>query len=158
MRRILRAPAWTEAVLLVQWEVARPRAGVGGQTMMTAQWSPWFDFELHGRVPVRAFAPRPGVDGGILVIRRRSAPDLPTSERRLYQAMVHRVFTGPGHGLAKILSRNTSLGSASAAAAWLAGHGLRPTDLPKSLQRRAWVDLFETTGASPPDRRCRSNR
>ena len=36
LRRILHAPAWTDAILLVQWEVARRRAGVGGATMMTA--------------------------------------------------------------------------------------------------------------------------
>ena len=39
LRRILHAPGWTEAILLVQWEVARRRAGVGGATMMTAQWA-----------------------------------------------------------------------------------------------------------------------
>src|SRR5699024_11383810 len=65
LRRIFRAPGWKHAILLVQWEVARRRAGVGGATMMTAQWWPWFDFELGRRVPARAFTPRPNVDGGV---------------------------------------------------------------------------------------------
>ncbi len=29
LRRILHAPAWTDAIVLVLWEVARRRAGVG---------------------------------------------------------------------------------------------------------------------------------
>src|SRR6185437_8809459 len=37
LRRILHGPGCTDAVLLVQWEVARRRAAVGGATMMTAQ-------------------------------------------------------------------------------------------------------------------------
>ena len=70
LRKLLHAPAWTAAVLLMQWEVARRRAGVGASTMMTAQWSPWFTFHLGSRVPRSAFRPQPNVDGGILVIRR----------------------------------------------------------------------------------------
>ena len=31
LRRLLRAPGWTDAVLLMQWEVARRRAGVGAR-------------------------------------------------------------------------------------------------------------------------------
>src|SRR5699024_10366045 len=63
LRRICRAPGWKHAILLVQWEVARRRAGVGGATMMTAQWWTWFDFELGLRVPARSLTPRPNVDG-----------------------------------------------------------------------------------------------
>jgi len=35
--------------LLVQWEVARRRAAVGGTTMLTAAWWPWYEFTLHAR-------------------------------------------------------------------------------------------------------------
>lgn len=64
LRHILHSPGWAHAVLLVQWEVARRRAGVGGATMMTAQWWPWIQFDLHRRVPASHFAPRPTVDVG----------------------------------------------------------------------------------------------
>lgn len=74
LRHILHSPGWTHAVLLVQWEVARRRAGVGGATMMTAQWWPWIQFDLHGRVPASHFAPRPTVDGGVLSMQRRESP------------------------------------------------------------------------------------
>ncbi len=73
-RRLLDAQNWHTAVLLVQWEVARCRAGVGGATLLTAGWAPWYEFDLHSRVPARAFRPMPGVDGGLLTVRRRSAP------------------------------------------------------------------------------------
>lgn len=135
LRRILHAPSWTDAILLVQWEVARRRAGVGGASMMTAQWWPWFTFEQAGRVPADAFTPRPGVDGGLLVIRRDPAPAIPVTQRRHYQSLVHRVFTGRGRGLAQILAR-TTFGSAPAARAWLGARGLGARDLPKALGRQ----------------------
>ncbi|MGL5909595.1 MAG: 23S ribosomal RNA methyltransferase Erm, partial [Phycicoccus sp.] len=94
LRRILHVPGWTDAVLLVQWEVARRRAGVGGTTLMTAQWAPWFTFELGGRIPARAFTPAPSVDGGVLTIRRRIEPLLPAQQRTAFQAMAQAVFTG----------------------------------------------------------------
>ena len=150
LRRILHAPAWTDVVLLLRWEVARRRAAVGGATMMTSQWAPWFVFALHDRVPARAFTPRPGVDGGILTIHRREQPLLPPAHRRQFHALVQRVYTGPGRGLAQILARNTTLGSSQLAAAWLDRHRIAATGLPKDLPVEAWVDLFKTTGSSPP--------
>ncbi|RRD42032.1 23S ribosomal RNA methyltransferase Erm [Buchananella hordeovulneris] len=158
LRRILHAPAWTDAVLLMQWEVARRRAGVGGASMMTAQWAPWFEFTLHTRVPARAFTPRPGVDGGILTIHRRERPLLPPAQRRQFHALVHRIFTGPGRGLAQILARNTTLGSPQAAQAWLRRHGVHATGLPKDMPVEAWVDLFKTTGSSPPTHRSQTQQ
>lgn len=158
LRRILRAPAWSDAILLTQWEVARRRAGVGASTMMTAQWSPWFEFELHGRVPARAFIPRPGVDGGILALRRIHQPVLRTSDRGRFQALVHRVYTGPGRGMAQILPRTTALASARAARAWLAAHGLPPDALPGALGTEAWIDLFIRYGAAAGAARRRSTR
>ena len=152
LRRMLHASAWTNAILLVQWEVARRRAGVGGATMMTAQWAPWFEFTLHARVPARAFTPRPGVDGGILTIHRRKRPLLPLAQQRQFHALVHRVYTGPGRGIAQILARSTALSTVRAAQAWLSRHGVIAAGLPKDLPVEAWVDLFKTTGSSPPAR------
>lgn len=158
LRHILHAPGWTDAVLLVQWEVARRRAGVGGASMMTAQWSPWFDFSLHGRVPARAFTPAPGVDGGLIAIRRDPTPAIPARERRRFQALVHRVYTGPGRGLAQVLARNTDLGTPKSVTTWLRAHGLDSSDLPKSMSAAAWIDLYRTTGTSPPAAHARHHQ
>ncbi len=82
LRRLLQRPTWEHSILLTQWEVARKRAGVGGGTLLTAQSAPWFEFQLHGRVPARAFRPMPSVDGGILSITRRGSSLVPVDERR----------------------------------------------------------------------------
>lgn len=71
-------------------EVARKRAAVGGTTLLTASWWPWYEFALAGRVPARAFRPVPSVDGGLLVLRRRAAPLL--EDRGAYQRFVRSAF------------------------------------------------------------------
>ena len=157
LRRILHAPGWTDAVLLTQWEVARRRAGVGRSTMMTTQWAPWFAFTLHGRVPARAFTPRPGVDGGIITIHRRELPALPISQRRRFQQFVHRVYTGPGHGAAQILARATTVGSVKSARRLLASHSLGPDVLPGDIPLEAWVGLFQDASSSSPPGRNRAS-
>jgi 23S rRNA (adenine-N6)-dimethyltransferase len=83
LRRLLAAGGWRHSLLLLQWEVARKRAGVGGTTMLTAQWWPWFEFELLRRVPAASFRPRPAVDGGLLLLRRRARPLVHHGHRRL---------------------------------------------------------------------------
>ncbi|WP_410604914.1 23S ribosomal RNA methyltransferase Erm [Amycolatopsis sp. lyj-90] len=124
LRHVLAAPGWTDAVLLVQWEVARRRAGVGGATMMTAQWWPWFDFQLAGRVPAAAFRPRPGVDGGLLTMTRRERPLVDDADRARYQDFVRRVFTGNGREIAS-------------------------GALPKRLTARQWAEAFRLRRGSP---------
>jgi len=94
LRHLLGQRAWSTAVLLLQWEVARKRAAVGGTTLLTASWWPWYEFGLAGRVPPSAFRPRPSVDGGILVISRRAAPLVPPAQRGAYQRLVRDAFRG----------------------------------------------------------------
>lgn len=152
LRRVLHAPGWTDAVVITQWEVARRRAGVGGATMMTAQWWPWITFDLHGRVPAGHFRPRPTVDGGVLVMSRRREPLLDVRDRARYHAFVHGVFTGKGHGIRQILvhaSRRRGPGG-------IRGRGVRDVQdalreagvpdaaLPKELDATQWVSLFTT--------------
>ncbi|WP_046318622.1 23S rRNA (adenine(2058)-N(6))-methyltransferase Erm(46) [Mycobacterium sp. UM_Kg1] len=142
LRRILHAEHWTAAVLLVQWEVARRRAAVGGATMMTAQWWPWYDFALAGRVPASAFRPRPGVDGGLMTIARRTAPLVDVAHRRRYSAFVHTVFTSKGHGLHQILPRVAGAPAQAEVKRWLGVQRLRGTPLPRDLSAEQWSELF----------------
>jgi 23S rRNA (adenine-N6)-dimethyltransferase len=72
--------------------VARKRAAVGGTTQLTASWWPWFEFSLAGRVPARAFRPRPSVDGGLLVMSRRDRPLLDRRRHGAYQRFVAEAF------------------------------------------------------------------
>lgn len=149
LRRILPAEAWTEAVLLVQWEVARRRAGVGGATMLTAQWWPWYVFRLHARVPAAAFRPRPGVDGGLLTATRRPDPLVPREQRARYQDFVGRVFTGKGRGLAEILCAAAPRSSSRQLREWLRRQRLPASALPKHLSAQQWAEVFLLQEQSP---------
>lgn len=143
LRRVLHHEHWTDSVFLVQWEVARRRAAVGGATMMTAQWWPWYDFDLVGRISASAFTPRPGVDAGLMTITRRTRPLVEPSRRARYAEFVHTVFTSRGHGLHRILTRVAGGRSRSAVARWLAMQHFRGDPLPRDLSPQQWSELFE---------------
>ena len=145
LRHLLHAPGWTDAFLLTQWEVARRRAAVGGATMMTAQWWPWFTFTLHGRVPAAAFTPRPNVDGGLLAIHRRDVPLLDARLKSRYKRFVHGVFTGRGRGLAEITARSAGA-PLSDVRAFLRSRQIPRGTLPKDLGPEDWVAMFNRFG------------
>jgi 23S rRNA (adenine-N6)-dimethyltransferase len=145
MRRLLDAQHWHTAVLLVQWEVARRRAGVGGATLLTAGWAPWYEFDLHSRVSARAFRPMPGVDGGLLTIRRRSAPLV--GQVKPYQDFVRQVFTGKGNGLKEILKRSGRIPHQELTA-WLRRNEIPPQALPRDLKPGQWASLWALTGGA----------
>jgi 23S rRNA (adenine-N6)-dimethyltransferase len=136
LRHLLRQRAWTTAVLLLQWEVARKRAAVGGTTQLTASWWPWYEFDLAGRVPASAFRPRPSVDGGVLVIRRRPEPLVPLAERAAYQRMVRDAFDGD-----RLLPALTRV--LPAPKRWLADRGMDVDVRPRDLNALRWADLYD---------------
>ena len=78
------------AALIVQWEVARKRAG--GGTLLGTGWAPWWDLRLARRIPSSAFSPPPGVDAGILVIERRAEPLLPAAQAKAFRSFLRRSF------------------------------------------------------------------
>ncbi|WP_114855132.1 23S ribosomal RNA methyltransferase Erm [Brachybacterium sp. YJGR34] len=141
LRHLLRTGGWTDAVLITQWEVARKRAGVGGSTLMTAQWWPWYEVRLETRIPAAAFRPRPGVDSGLLRIHRRAAPLVADADRRAYQDLVRRIFTGRGRGLEQILRRSGGL-SAERARSFCREHGYRPQALPRDVDPAHWAEAL----------------
>lgn len=147
LRRLLRETRWTDAVLVTQWEVARKRAGVGGQTMMTAQSGPWFTFGLHGRIPRSGFTPAPTVDGGILTITRRDDPLLPGTARRSYERFVAAVFSGRGRGLDHIVAGAARIERRIARCA-LARADVERSALPRDLTARQWVALWTALAGS----------
>ncbi|WP_019813108.1 23S ribosomal RNA methyltransferase Erm [Saccharomonospora saliphila] len=147
IKRLLAARHWHNAVLLVQWEVARRRAGVGGASLLTARWWPWYRFDLHRRVPARAFRPVPSVDAGLLTLTRRDRPLV--DDRAGYQRFVGDVFTGPGRGLREVLTRVTGVDRATLAT-WLRAHGVSPRALPKDLTADQWTALWHLVGTGGP--------
>lgn len=143
LRRLLAGRSWNDAILIMQWDVARKRAGVGGSTMMTAQAAPWFTFALHGRVPSSAFTPRPSVDGGILGIARRPQPLVSTRERKAYERFVRSVFVGRGGTLARIVQNATRLDARESGRA-LHRSGVERGALPRDLTAEQWAGLWTT--------------
>ncbi|HLR97922.1 MAG TPA: 23S ribosomal RNA methyltransferase Erm [Jiangellaceae bacterium] len=147
LRKLLHDENWTQVVLLVQWEVARRRAGVGGSSMMTVQWWPWIDFGMHGRVPRTAFQPAPSVDGGLLTMTRRPQPLLSLDAKKAYRQFVHDVFTGRGRGIAEILTNVVGSLGRNGVQQLLRDEGVSPSSLPKDLLAEHWARLF--VGTSP---------
>ncbi|SDR75909.1 23S rRNA (adenine-N6)-dimethyltransferase [Brevibacterium siliguriense] len=141
LRRLLRSGRWQQAILLTQWEVARKRAGIGGSTMMTAQWAPWFDFHLVTRVPADAFAPKPSVDGGILTIDRCPTGSIPARDRSDYQQFVRSVFTGRGRGMKGVLTK-MSITDHRTLQSTMDRNDIRGDTLPKDLTPDQWTGLF----------------
>ena len=153
LRRLLHAPHWTDAHLIVQWEVARRRAGVGGRSLMTSQWEPWFAFTLHGRIPARAFTPSPSVDAGLLTMHRRTPPLLPEERRRAFQSLVHAVYTAPGRGVLRQVE--IARPGARGVEGWRSRHGIRRDALARDLPVEAWIDLYELARRHPRGRDAR---
>lgn len=149
LRRILHSEAWSDVILLTQWEVARKRAGVGRRTMLTAQADPWFEFSLQGRVPAHAFRPRPGVDGGLLMIHRRESPLLPKSQRRAYDVFVRRVFTGRGRTAREALAHAVPGLSARGVASILGKAGVQAAALTGDLRPEQWVAVWNSIRIDP---------
>lgn len=140
LRRLFTLAGWQRAVLITQWEVARKRAAVGGTTLLTAQWWPWFAPRLDRRIPAAAFRPRPSVDAGLLVIDRRTDPLLPAHELRAYQRFAAAVFNGRGRGVQQIL-----VGQGLArddVRRWAREHGVGQSALPRDLDALAWVGAY----------------
>jgi 23S rRNA (adenine-N6)-dimethyltransferase len=146
LRHLLDQRAWMTAVLMLQWEVARKRAAVGGTTLLTASWWPWYVFELAGRVPAAAFRPRPSVDAGILVLRRRDRPLLDDAERAAYQRLVRLAFSGD-----RLLP---TLRGLPGARRW-ARREIGPSARPRDLTADQWVALLGAATPPSPSRSCR---
>lgn len=152
LRKLFHDRWWSQAVLLAQWEAARRRAGVGGASMMTAQWAPYYAFALGGRIPAGAYTPAPSVDAGLFTVTRRPEPLVPWSQRKAYAGFVHTAFTGPGRGMALIL--RYALGSSKAEAGRLcATASIRADALPKQLSAQQWSALWRSAPALPPSRK-----
>jgi 23S rRNA (adenine-N6)-dimethyltransferase len=95
LRRLLDDPRspLQRAHLVLQWEVARMRAG-RPCSALGACWAPWWRFRLGRRIPRTAFHPRPSVDAGMLIAERRSPPLLPAEACPAFAAFVRTVFDG----------------------------------------------------------------
>jgi len=84
------------ADLIVEWGVALKRALPWPSTVSSVIWGAFYESALTRRLPRSAFDPRPSVDAGVIVFRRRAAPLVPAARATDYHAFVARGFR---HGL-----------------------------------------------------------
>jgi 23S rRNA (adenine-N6)-dimethyltransferase len=140
IRKLLSERGWSSAVLIVQWEVARRRAGVGGASMLTAAWWPWYEFGLVRRIPAAAFRPVPSVDAGLLTMRRRAVPLV--EGREGYQAFVKQVFQAPGRGVEEMIARTGRVRRAELRE-WVRRSRIPARALPKDLTGEDWARLWD---------------
>jgi 23S rRNA (adenine-N6)-dimethyltransferase len=112
--------------------------------MMTAQWWPWVDFSLGGRVHRSAFRPAPNVDGGLLVMAPRTRPLIPAGDRDPYRQFVHDVFTAKGRGLAAMLANASGTSDRRLVQRWIADAAVQGTALPKDLSAEQWAKLYRS--------------
>ena len=87
------------ADLIVEWGVAVKRALPWPSSLNSVVWGVTYETSLARRLPRQLFEPRPSVDAGLLVVRRRPEP-LVTPER----ADEFRRFVAAGfrHGVRKV--------------------------------------------------------
>ncbi|NUP46556.1 MAG: 23S ribosomal RNA methyltransferase Erm [Catenulispora sp.] len=142
IRKLMAERGWGHGVLIVQWEVARRRAGVGGASLLTASWWPWYEFAVDRRIPAAAFRPVPSVDAGLLLMRRRKVPLVPGSDQRGYQNFVRQVFQAPGRGLEDMIGRTGRVRRADARD-WAWRSRVPARALPKDLTAEQWAGLWE---------------
>lgn len=80
------------ADLLIQFESARKRAQVWPSTSLSISWLPWWELSLERRITRLAFDPAPGVDAGLLGVRRRFRPLLAPRDRAAFAPLIERAF------------------------------------------------------------------
>jgi 23S rRNA (adenine-N6)-dimethyltransferase len=76
------------ADLVVEWAVAWKRAVPWPSTLNGVVWGAFYEASVARRLPSTAFEPPPGVDAGVLVLRRRAEPLIPPELARRYRRFV----------------------------------------------------------------------
>ena len=90
------------AAVVLQLEAAR-RLADGGR--FGATWAPWFELDVAGRIPARAFRPVPRVDAAVLTVRARQPALLSPAAFAAHEQLVDKVFAAAGQTVAARLQR-----------------------------------------------------
>jgi 23S rRNA (adenine-N6)-dimethyltransferase len=94
LRRLLDDPhsPLARADLLIEWGAAQKRTAVSPSTLLGVYWGAWWAFSVERRLPATCFSPRPRVDAGLLVVRRRTLPLVPAEHAARYRRFVRAGF------------------------------------------------------------------
>jgi 23S rRNA (adenine-N6)-dimethyltransferase len=117
----------TRADLIVEWDVAVKRAVPWPSTLNGVYWSAFFETSLARRLPRHVFVPQPAVDAGVLVLRRRCPPLVPTADADRFRRFVAQGFR---KGLGSVIARSV-------------GNGARTRGrIARDLDAHEWAALF----------------
>ena len=130
---------------LLQYEMARKRAQIHPNTLVSLGWQPWWEFLLVRHVPRTAFEPVPGVDAGMLSVTRRGPSLLPMSARPRYVRLIAKGSAASAKPLRLTLRSSISPRNW---ARFVRERGIAPDVVPTELDVFDWVALFERVSRS----------
>ena len=137
----------TEAVLMVQREVAREIAAKPGQSsLLTISIQVYAEAESLFDVPPMAFDPPPAVHSSVIRLRLRPRPLVPRHEVEPFFALVSKSFRNPRKQIHNALARETGL-TAEQADDSLRAAGIDPMRRAETLSIPDWLALLDATRA-----------
>ena len=141
MRRLLddESSQLTRADLVVQWEAARKRAAPLPSNVLSLAWGPWWTFDLGRRINSASFRPRPRVDGGVLVVRRRDPALVRSVDRDTYVRFLRTTFHRANEPMPRALE---TVADRTSARRVLSEAGVAFRSRPGDLAVEDWVRLF----------------
>ena len=125
---------------LLQYEMARKRAQIHPNTLVSLCWQPWWEFRLVRHVARTAFEPLPGVDAGMLSVTRRGPHLLPMSARPRYVRLIAKGFSASAKPLRLTLRSSMSPRNWTR---FVRERGIAADVVPTELDVFDWVALFE---------------
>jgi len=146
IRHILEGvPKPTEAVVMVQREVARELAAKSGQaSLLTVSVQVYADAELLFDVPPTAFDPPPSVYSSVVRLTLHPEPRVPATDIDAFFSLVSKTFRNPRKQIHNALSRESGLTAEQASDA-LAAAGVDPRRRAETLSIDEWLGLLDST-------------
>ncbi len=146
IRHILEgSPKPTEAVVMVQREVARELAAKSGQSsLLTMSVQVYAGAELLFDVPPTAFDPPPSVYSSVVRLTLHPEPRVPAAELAAFFELVSKTFRNPRKQIHNALSRESGLTSEQAVDA-LRAAGVDPMRRAETLSIDEWLALLACT-------------
>ncbi|MBA4180285.1 MAG: ribosomal RNA small subunit methyltransferase A [Anaerolinea sp.] len=135
----------TEAVLMIQREVAREIAAKPGESsLLTISIQVYAEAERLFDVPPLAFEPPPAVHSSVIRLTLRPEPLVPPHEIEPFFTLVSKSFRNPRKQIHNALARETGL-TAEQADESLRAAGIDPMRRAETLSIADWLALLDAT-------------
>ncbi len=94
VRRLLYAPNFQSAHLIVIKDVGFRWVGFNHASLFSLTHQPWFDMHLVHRFKRSDFDPPPRIDSVMIAIKKRQSPLLSLSQKQFYSSFLLKAFSG----------------------------------------------------------------